>query len=116
MADGLQALGIFLASLGGAGLLGFVAGYAFKKALKIVTVVAGFFFMGLMYLHYTKMITVHWDQVSANLETGAWQAINTTVDVVNQVNQETQQANNGLMIGASGVTFLVAFGTGFMKG
>lgn len=115
MAEGLEAFGIFLATVGGSGFLGFLAGYALKKIAKIVAIVLGVFFMALMYLHYSKMLTVNWDIVSDRLYEGATIALNKTTEVVNTISQETQ-GDNGLTIGVSVATFAMGFVLGLSRG
>ena len=59
---GLNTYGPLIAQLGGGGLIGFIMGYAVKKVLKILLVLAGIGLAGLLYLQYLGFLTVHWDK------------------------------------------------------
>lgn len=54
--------------LGAGGILGFVAGYAIKKLLKILAVIAGLFALALIYLGYTGIISVNYDKLTEAIE------------------------------------------------
>jgi len=43
--------------------LGFVVGFALKKVLRLVLVLAGLAFVGLKYLDYLGFITIHYDKL-----------------------------------------------------
>ncbi|GBF09137.1 conserved hypothetical protein [Aeropyrum pernix] len=57
-----------LLQLGGGGILGFAAGYALKKAIKILLLVVGVFTLGLMGLAYYGVISVNWDKLALLVE------------------------------------------------
>ena len=57
---GLNTYGALITQLGGGGLIGFIMGYAIKKVLKILLVIAGIGLAGLLYLQYLGFLTVHW--------------------------------------------------------
>ena len=54
--------------LGAGGILGFVAGYAIKKLLKILAVIAGLFALALIYLGYTGIISVNYEKLTEAIE------------------------------------------------
>lgn len=53
---------------GGGLILGFAAGYAAKKALKIALIIVGFFTAVLLGLEYYGVITVNWDKLALLVE------------------------------------------------
>ena len=44
---------------------GILIGYALKKIIKIVTVIAGFFLAALVYLQYQQIANISWDRLQA---------------------------------------------------
>ncbi|MCE4604274.1 MAG: hypothetical protein F7B20_04830 [Aeropyrum sp.] len=53
---------------GGGAVLGFAAGYAVKKAVKVLLIVLGAFMMGLLGLSYYGIITVNWGKLALYIE------------------------------------------------
>jgi uncharacterized membrane protein (Fun14 family) len=56
---------IYQVGIGGIG--GFIAGYAFKKLLKIVAIVIGFFIIVLIYLGYQGIITINFGELENSI-------------------------------------------------
>lgn len=54
--------------LGAGGILGFLAGYAIKKVVKIAAVIAGLFALALIYLGYTGVISVNYEKLTEATE------------------------------------------------
>ncbi len=54
-------------SLGIGGIGGFIAGYAFKKFLKIVAVVVGLFILALVYLGYRGIISINFGELEKSI-------------------------------------------------
>jgi uncharacterized membrane protein (Fun14 family) len=52
---------VYQVGIGGVG--GFIAGYAFKKFLKIVAVIIGLFIVALIYLGYQGIITINFGEL-----------------------------------------------------
>ena len=48
--------------------MGFVAGCAIKKLLKILAVIAGLFALALIYLGYTGIISVNYEKLTEAIE------------------------------------------------
>ena len=53
------------ATIGGGFFGGILIGYALKKVLKVVAVVTGLFFAGLVYLQYQQIIDIKWAKFQA---------------------------------------------------
>jgi len=51
--------------MGGGFFVGILIGYAVKKVVKVVAVVAGMFFAGLAYLQYQQIIDIKWAKLQA---------------------------------------------------
>lgn len=47
--------------LGFGGIAGFIVGYAFKKLTKLLAIIAGLFFVALMYLAYKGIISINFN-------------------------------------------------------
>ena len=50
-------------TVGGGFLGGIVIGYALKKVIKIVAIIAGFFLAALAYLQYQQIASINWDKL-----------------------------------------------------
>ena len=60
-------IGGLATSVGIGGFLGFLMGYAIKKILKIIIIVAGLLVGILYYLQYNGLITLDWSKLEAAL-------------------------------------------------
>jgi len=58
----------FVGQLGFGGLLGYAAGYATQKALKLLLFVLGFLFVAVQVLAYYGFVDVHWMDVQSAVE------------------------------------------------
>ena len=54
-----------LFTAGSAGITGFFIGFAIKKVLKLVAIIAGVFFGALMYLQYQGILAINWDKLQS---------------------------------------------------
>jgi uncharacterized membrane protein (Fun14 family) len=52
-----------VSTLGFGGLAGFLIGFALKRIMKILAVIAGVFFAALMYLESQHIVNVNWDKL-----------------------------------------------------
>jgi uncharacterized membrane protein (Fun14 family) len=89
---------------------GFLLGYAFKKVVKLIAVIAGLFISGLAYLQYQQLATFKWDSIEGTITSLA----NTTSSTFNEYDIETVGLTNfgiPLTIGMS-----AGFAIGFMRG
>jgi uncharacterized membrane protein (Fun14 family) len=55
-------------TIGGGFFVVAIIGYALKKVLKILAIVVGMFFVGLVYLQYQQIVSVNWDKVQTKSE------------------------------------------------
>ena len=63
-------IGGLATSVGIGGFMGFLMGYAIKKILKIIIIVAGLLVGILYYLQYNGLITLDWSKLEAALGSG----------------------------------------------
>jgi len=61
-------IGTVLLQASGGLILGFAAGYATKKAVKIALLIIGLFTAGLLALQYYGIISVNWDKLALLVE------------------------------------------------
>jgi uncharacterized membrane protein (Fun14 family) len=58
-----EALTSISATIGGGFIGGLLLGYALKKVVKLIAVVAGLFLVGLAYLQYQQIAYFDWDKI-----------------------------------------------------
>jgi len=99
----------------GAGVIGFVLGYALKKVAKWIAVLLGLFFMGLAYMDYNGWVKVNWQAVSNSINAAATSGMHQVITIVNHTAIQTQNH-----VASSGVNeiglFPIAGATGLMGG
>ncbi len=95
-----------LLQLGAGGLLGFFAGYALKKLLKVIAVFIGLVVLLLLGLSYAGVIEVRWVRLSEMLGVAAESAPSTLYSVLNVVMNAAPFAGS----------FILGFVLGFKKG
>jgi len=55
----------FVSTIGFGGIVGFLVGFALKRIMKILAVIAGVFFAALLYLESQHIVNVNWDKLQA---------------------------------------------------
>jgi uncharacterized membrane protein (Fun14 family) len=53
----------FVSTIGFGGIVGFLVGFALKRIMKILAVIAGVFFAALLYLESQHIVNVNWDKI-----------------------------------------------------
>jgi uncharacterized membrane protein (Fun14 family) len=53
----------FVSTVGFGGIVGFLVGFALKRIMKILAVIAGVFFATLLYLESQHVVNVNWDKL-----------------------------------------------------
>ena len=100
------------AGIGGGFFGGLLLGYALKKMVKLVAVIAGLFVVGFAYLQYQQILCVNWNKIESTI-TGL---ANTIINTLNNHNLENLTiANLGVSIPLIG-GMSAGFAIGFMKG
>jgi uncharacterized membrane protein (Fun14 family) len=59
----VESFGPAAATLGGGFFIGILIGYALKKVIKLVAVIAGLFLAGLAYLQYHQIANINWNKL-----------------------------------------------------
>ena len=68
----------YATTMGGSFFVGLLIGYALKKVIKIVAVIAGLFFAGLAYLQYHQIAKINWNKLQTVSE-GAITALSNAI-------------------------------------
>jgi uncharacterized membrane protein (Fun14 family) len=98
------------AGIGGGFFGGLLLGYALKKVVKLIAVIAGLFIAGLAYLQYQQITSINWDKIEGIITPLA----NTMTGTINDYNIETLgMADFGMPL-TGGMS--AGFAIGFMKG
>jgi uncharacterized membrane protein (Fun14 family) len=63
MVNIVESFGPTAATLGGGFFVGFLIGYALKKVIKMVAVIAGLFLAGLVYLQSQQIANINWNKL-----------------------------------------------------
>jgi uncharacterized membrane protein (Fun14 family) len=66
----IESFGPTAATMGGGFFVGILIGYALKKVIKLVAVIAGLFLAGLAYLQYHQIANINWNKLQ-DLSEGA---------------------------------------------
>jgi uncharacterized membrane protein (Fun14 family) len=61
--NAIESFGPAAATLGGGFFVGVVIGYALKKVIKLVAVIAGLLLAGLAYLQYHQIANINWNKL-----------------------------------------------------
>jgi uncharacterized membrane protein (Fun14 family) len=67
----------FVSTIGFGGIAGFLVGFAIKRIMKILAVIAGVFFAALLYLESQHIVNVNWDKLQT-ISNGVLSTITTT--------------------------------------
>ena len=60
----------FAGTVGGGFFLGFIAGYAIKKVMRLAAIIIGLFVAALAYLEYQRILSVDWTRIQVVLQNG----------------------------------------------
>jgi uncharacterized membrane protein (Fun14 family) len=71
----------YATTMGGGFFIGIVIGYAIKKTIKIVAIIAGLFLAGLAYLQYQQITNINWNK----LQTVSKRALTTVANLTMQI-------------------------------
>jgi uncharacterized membrane protein (Fun14 family) len=72
----------FVSTIGFGGIAGFLVGFALKRIMKILAVIAGVFFAALLYLESQHIANVNWDKLQT-ISNSILSTITTTVATTN---------------------------------
>jgi uncharacterized membrane protein (Fun14 family) len=99
------------ATVGGGFFGGILLGYAIKKVVKLIAVIAGLFVAGLAYLQYQQIASFDWNRIEA-LATLALGNVTTHISTDQEL-ATLAMSNFGIPLTGS---MSAGFAVGFMKG
>jgi uncharacterized membrane protein (Fun14 family) len=99
-----------LFSIGSGGVVGFLIGFAIKKVMKILVIIAGVFFAALIYLQLQGIININWDKLQSVSES-ALTTISASLTDTGQISAITGNLGIPLTGGLA-----AGFAIGLMKG
>jgi uncharacterized membrane protein (Fun14 family) len=118
--EALSALG---ATIGGGFFAGALIGSALKKVLKLLAIVVGLFFAGLVYLQYKQIVNINWNELQKTSQNAITTLSNATTQISNHISNVTDTNNHtttALTISNLGIPLTggmaVGFAVGFMRG
>ena len=103
-------------TIGGGFFAGLLIGWAVKKVIKLVAIMAGLFLAGLAYLQYQQIASINWDKLEQISERVVNTVANATTNMVDGGHPEVTElaiTNFGIPLTSS---ISVGFTIGFMKG
>jgi uncharacterized membrane protein (Fun14 family) len=105
-------------TIGGGFFGGIFIGYALKKIIKIVAIIAGFCLAALAYLHYQQIANINWNKLQAISEDTLTTLANATqqfpgFDDNGNIPAELVMTNLGIPLTGS---LAIGFTIGFMRG
>jgi uncharacterized membrane protein (Fun14 family) len=83
----------FVSTIGFGGIAGFLVGFALKRIMKILAIIAGVFFAALLYLESQHIVNVNWDKLQT-ISNSVLSTIATTATTTNA----TSTGGSGLSI------------------
>ena len=105
-------------TLGGGFFGGILIGYALKKVIKVVAIIAGFFLAALAYLQYQQIASLNWGKLQAISEDTLTTLANATQQIPGfdgYSNAPTELVMTNLGIPLTG-SLAIGFTIGFMRG
>ena len=106
-------------TIGGGFFGGILIGYALKKIIKIVAIIAGFFLAALAYLQYQQIASINWDKLQTISENTLTTLANATQQIPgfdgggSSIPAEMMMTNLGIPLTGS---LAIGFTIGFMRG
>ena len=75
----------FVGTVGGGFFLGFIAGYAIKKIMKLAAIIIGLFIAAIAYLEYQRILNIDWNRIELASQNGLAWISNTITHVSNSI-------------------------------
>jgi uncharacterized membrane protein (Fun14 family) len=102
-----------LFSFGGGGLLGVMAGMAFRRIVKVAAIIVGLFVLCLAFLSYRGWITTNWSAIQDQTQSFAY---NASTQVLNMVNDTASKFAAPSLVEATPISAAIGFAGGFDLG
>ena len=99
------------AAVGGGFFGGLLFGYAIKKVVKLIAIIAGLFIAGLAYLQYQQIASFDWNRIEVLVS----EALGTVTTQISNNQEAAALAMSNFGIPLTG-SMSAGFAVGFMKG
>jgi uncharacterized membrane protein (Fun14 family) len=120
--NGIESFGPTAATMGSGFFVGILIGYALKKVIKMVAVIAGLFFAGLAYLHYHQISNINWNKLQQISEGALTTVAHLAMQIpgISSVDSHAAATTSSLAMTSFGIplnwNMSAGFTIGFMKG
>ena len=117
----VESFGPAAATMGGGFFVGVLIGYALKKVIKLLAIIAGLFLAGLAYLQYHQIANINWNKLQQVSE-GAITTLSNGIKQIPGISSSGSDAHaaSSLMMTSFGIPLIgsmsAGFTIGFMKG
>jgi uncharacterized membrane protein (Fun14 family) len=119
----IESFGSTAATMGCGFFVGILIGYALKKVIKLLAVIAGLFLAGLVYLQYHQIASINWNRLQQVSEGAITTLANTIIMQIPGISAGDSHAAataSSLVMTNLGIPFTgsmsAGFTIGFMKG
>ena len=75
----------FAGTVGGGFFLGFIAGFAIKKMVRLAAIIIGLFIAALAYLEYQRILNIDWNRIELASQTDLTWISNITTHISNTI-------------------------------
>ena len=94
-------IALFAGTVGGGFFLGFIAGYAIKKVIKLAAVIIGLFIAGLAYLEFQRIVNVDWNRMQVVSQNGFVWVTNTIAHISSTIGTSHSISHIGIPLVSS---------------
>jgi uncharacterized membrane protein (Fun14 family) len=116
----VESFGPTAATMGGGFFVGILIGYALKKVIKIVAIIAGLFVAGLAYLQYHQIANINWNKLQTVSESGITTLSNAIIQIQSSGDSHAVASASSLTMTSFGIpltgSMSAGFTIGFIKG
>jgi uncharacterized membrane protein (Fun14 family) len=91
----------FAGTVGGGFFLGFLAGFAIKKVIRLAAIIVGLFIAALAYLEYQRIVSVDWNRIQVVSQNGFVWVTNTIAHVSNTIGASHSISHIGIPLASS---------------
>jgi uncharacterized membrane protein (Fun14 family) len=91
----------FAGTIGGGFFLGFIAGYAIKKVIRLAAIIVGLFIAALGYLEYQRIVSVDWNRIQVVSQNGFVWVTNTIAHISNTIGTSHSISHIGILLASS---------------
>jgi len=91
----------FAGTVGGGFFLGFIAGYAIKKVIRLAAIIVGLFIAALAYLEYQRIVSVDWNRIQIVSQNGITWATDAITHISSTIGASHSLSHIGIPLASS---------------